>query len=64
MTQLFWFVLGAILATSGLTFAQNWQQQQQTDALNNLNNNSNYQRQMQDMNRPAYTNPYMPKSPC
>jgi type II secretory pathway component PulL len=64
MRQLFWFILGAVLATSGLTYAQSWQQQQQTDALNNINNNSNYQRMQQEMKElGTYHNPYA-KPPC
>jgi len=65
MRQLFWFLLGAILATSGLTYAQSsWQQQQQTDALNGIYNNSQYQRQQQEMKElGTYHNPYA-KPPC
>lgn len=65
MKAILWFLLGAILATTGMTYAQSsWQQQQQTDALNNLSNNSNYQRNLQQMQPQTYSNPYMPKSPC
>lgn len=64
MKHLLWFVLGIIVAIAGETYAQQqWGQpygQQQTDALNSLNNNSNYQRQQQDIQR--FSNPMKP--PC
>lgn len=64
MKQVLWFVLGVIVAVAGETYAQQWQQQpygqQQTNDLNALRNNSDYQRQQQDIQR--FSTPG--KSPC
>jgi len=65
MKSLLWFILGLVVAIAGETAAQQWGgSQQSTDALNNLNNNSNYQRQQSDQQRfGTYSNPYA-KPPC
>lgn len=61
------FIAGFLLASAlgaGLVYAQSWQQQQQTDALNNLSNNSNYQRQYQGPRYGDYTPTPLMKPPC
>ncbi len=70
MKAILWFLLGAILAVAGQTWAQSWgsgsyQSQTETNTLNNFNNSIYRQQGNEDQQRNSvYSNPYAPKSPC